>query len=59
MKTLFTMLVDLSGTSAMVVMLHALFYKKFRDNYSKTIIGALIVLLFLSFIGALGEMALS
>jgi uncharacterized membrane protein len=59
MKTLFTMLTDMSGVSAMIVMLHALFYKKFRDNYSDAIVKAVIILLFFAAVGAVGEELLS
>lgn len=59
MKILFTMLTDLSGVSAMIIMLQALFHKAFREKFERSIVLAIIVLLFLATIGALGEMATS
>jgi hypothetical protein len=58
-KVLFTMLTDITGVVAMVVMLQAIMYKAFRDKFEKSIVLAIMVLLFLATIGALGEMYLS
>jgi hypothetical protein len=59
MKTFFTLLTDISGTTAMLVLVHTISTKAFREKYEKGIIAAIVILLLFALIGAMGELAVS